>query len=285
MTLIPSARRPSLLGALILFALVLGVIAQDAKPLARVALLSDPHVNRDTNGMNATFKGHFEKTIAAVNEAKVDFVLITGDLTQGGKAEEMADFREHLRKLKSPVWYVPGNHDVGHKFNSGKAAGTTTPERLEIYEKTLGPSFFVRKRSGVRVIGLNSPLLGSGFKREQKMWNLLEKQLANPGRTPTILFMHYPLFVATPDEKGGVYWNIEPEPRMRLFKLMKQAEVKIFLSGHLHRQLENHYNGMILFATAPISFGLPHGKQPEGWTLVTISKEGDATMEFKSIAP
>src|SRR5690349_11384915 len=85
----------------------------EPKIIARVALLSDPHVNRATNGMDATFKAHFEKTIEQVNEEKPDLVLIAGDLTQSGLPEEFADFKEHAKRLKAPVRFVPGNHDVG----------------------------------------------------------------------------------------------------------------------------------------------------------------------------
>ncbi len=252
--------------------------------MARVALLSDPHVNRDTNGMNATFKPHFEKTIADVNAANVNLVLIAGDLTQSGKPEEMDDFKAHLKKIKAPVYYVPGNHDVGHKFNSGKNEGTVTAERVEAYEKKLGPSFFVKKKSGIRIIGLNSSILGSGFESEEKMWNLFQKEMSKRP-VPTIVFQHYPLFTKNVSEAGGVYFNVEPEPRHRLLNQLKQGGVKIFLSGHLHHEQKYEQDGILLFSTAPISFGLPKGKQPEGWTLVTIFKDGNAKTEFQIIGP
>ncbi len=255
----------------------------ERKPLARIALLSDAHVNRATNGMDATFKPHFEKAIAQVNAAKVDFVLIAGDLTQFGQPEEFTDFKAHVKKIRAPVWFVPGNHDVGHKLNSGKTEGTVTREHIEAYEKALGPSWFSKKRAGVRVIGLNSSLLGSGFGREAAMWKFLEKEFARPARAPTILFMHYPLFLKDPDEPGGDYFNTEPEPRKRLFDLLKQNGVKTVLSGHLHRTLVNRRDGILFVTTPPISFGLPRDKQPEGWTLVTIFQSGEAKETFRTI--
>ena len=251
--------------------------------VARIALLSDPHVNRATTGMDATFKAHFEKTIDAVNSTKPDFILIAGDLTQGGKPEELLDFKAYLKKLKRPVFYVPGNHDVGHKFNSGKAEGTTTADRVAAFEKQVGPSFFAKTSSGVRIIGVNSSILGSGFEREQQMWRLLEKELAKPTRKPTLLFMHYPMFAKTVDEPGGVYWNVEPEPRKRLLALLKQGEVKTVLTGHLHRDLLVQQDNMTFLSTRPISFGLPRDKQPEGWTLVTMHKDGHVTWELKTL--
>jgi 3',5'-cyclic AMP phosphodiesterase CpdA len=269
---------------LLLTIIIFGAVsAPAAKMVARIALLSDPHVNRATNGMDATFKPHFEKTIAMVNSEKVDFVLIAGDLTQDGKPEEIDDFKNHLKKFKAPVFYAPGNHDVGHKFDSGKKDGTVTAERVEFYEKKLGPSFFAKTKSGVRIIGVNSSILGSGFERENDQWKFLEKQFAKPNRKPALLFMHYPMFVKDADEPGGVYWNVEPAPRAQLLNLLKQGGVKTVLTGHLHKDLVNRHDGMLLLSTRPISFGLPRDQQPEGWTLVTMFANGEATYELKAI--
>ncbi len=253
------------------------------KILARVALLSDPHVNRATNGMDATFRPHFEKAIAQVNAAKVDLVLIAGDLTQDGKPEECADFKMFVKQIRAPVLFVPGNHDVGHKFNSGHTNGTITTERLAAWEKTFGPSWFSKKRAGVRVLGINSSLLGSGFEREDAMWKFLERELARPGSRPTILFMHYPLFLKNPDEPGGEYFNTEPAPRARLLHLVEQGGVKIVLTGHTHRSVVNRRDGILFLTTPPVSFGLPRGKQPEGWTLITILKDGEAQEVFQPL--
>jgi predicted phosphodiesterase len=95
--------------------------------------------------------------------------------------------------------------------------------------------------------------------------------------------MHYPLFLKDLNEPGGDYWDVEPAPRTRLYQLLKQGGVKIVLTGHLHRPLVNRRDGILFVTTPPISFGLPRGKQPEGWTLVTILKNGEATSEIKTL--
>jgi hypothetical protein len=135
----------------------------------------------------------------------------------------------------------------------------------------------------MRIIGINSPMIGSGFSREQEMWTFLEKELAQPSRLPTIVFSHYPAFIKTAHEGGGDYWNIEPEPRQRLLALLKKGSVKTMLSGHLHRDLVNRWEGILFISTRPVSFGLPKGKQPQGWTLVTLPLEGEAQFELLEI--
>lgn len=251
--------------------------------LARIALVSDTHTTRGTNDEQTLYRGRLDKVIAAVNTARVDVVLIAGDLTQDGKPEEIADFQGQIRGFHAPVWFVPGNHDIGNKLVRGKESETTLSEfRLAQFEMRCGPSFFVREDADIRVIGLNSPIFGSDFGREKAMWRFLEHELAQPSTMPTVVFMHYPLFTKTPNEPGD-YWNIEPEPRQRLLELLRRGGVKTVLTGHLHRSLSTRSDGIVFLTTGPVSFGLPHGKQKQGWTLVTLSAEGEGQGEFQPL--
>jgi Icc protein len=249
--------------------------------LARVALLGDSHLNLATTGDQANYAAHFEKAIEQVNAAGVNFVLIAGDLTQSGKPDEFAEFKTEISKFHVPVWVVPGNHDVGDKFNSGKS-GHVTLARIETYEKYIGPTWFSANCAGVHIIGINSSILGSGFEQEKQMWQFLENELSKPIGVPTILFMHYPLFLKDMNEPGD-YWNVDTVQRARLYGLLKQGDVKIVLTGHLHRPLVNNHDGILFVTTPPTSFGLPAGKQPIGWTLITIFKNGEATVTFQTI--
>lgn len=52
--------------------------------------------------------------VAAVSalDPRPDFVLITGDLTDFGRAEEYAHLRDMLDALPMPYYLMPGNHDA-----------------------------------------------------------------------------------------------------------------------------------------------------------------------------
>jgi 3',5'-cyclic AMP phosphodiesterase CpdA len=250
----------------------------------RIALVSDTHVRIATNADQALAHGRFHRVIAGVNAARVDLVLIAGDLTEFGRPSELKAFKEHIRAFAAPVWYVPGNHDLGNKLIAGKVkTDSVNPWRPRLYEGALGPTYFSRPHAGLRVIGLNSPVLGSGFPIEKRMWEFLEKQLAPSATAPTLVLTHYPLFVKTADETGGDYWNIEPKPRQRLLALLKKGGVKLVLSGHLHRELIHRHDGILFVTTPPVSFGLPKAKQLEGWTLVTMSTDGEPQIEFRHL--
>jgi Icc protein len=245
--------------------------SSDAPPqkTVRIALVSDTHCNRDTEGDRPLYKARLEKVIAEVNAAKVDVVLIAGDLTEGGKREQFEDFKAQSKGFRSPVYVVPGNHDVGGKHLVDKPGGTTA-ERNTLYEAQLGPSHWAATIAGVRILGINASLLGSGLPGEATQWTFLEKALAKPSPEPTLLLTHYPLYLTSADEPSSEYWNVEPAPRARLLTLLEKGKVHAVLSGHLHRPLEIRQKNVLYTGTPPVSFGLPRGKQPQGWTLVTL---------------
>ena len=132
--------------------------APEPEPIAaRIAFLSDTHVNLQTNEPGLSYIRRLDQAIAAVNAAKVDLVLIAGDLTDGGTGEQMAMFKRKARRLKAPVLFVAGNHDVGIVGN-GTVKTSITHDRVKLFGKRLGPSWFVREKAGLRIIGINSCL-------------------------------------------------------------------------------------------------------------------------------
>jgi 3',5'-cyclic-AMP phosphodiesterase len=259
------------------------VAPADAPTVARIALVSDTHISRAAAKEDQPlYRGRFDRVIAAVNAERIDFVVIAGDLTQEGLPEDFDDFKAQTRGFTAPVFFVPGNHDIGPKPMPGKPEAVTA-ERIALYEQKIGPSFYTRSSGGIRIIGLNSPVFGSGLPTEQAMWTMLEKELARPTAPPTIVFMHYPPFVKKVDEPGGTYWNIEPAPRRRLLALLASGGVRTVLTGHLHYPLVTHHEATTFITTLPVSFGLPRGKQPQGWTLVTLRANGEASHESRPV--
>lgn len=246
-----------------------------------VALVADTHCTRGTDEDKPMYRGRFEKAIGAVNDAQVDVVLIAGDLTSGMRSEQIHDFQQLVREFEAPAFFVPGNHDVGDKVLPDKAGVTSA--RVARYEKELGPSYWVEQVGWVRIIGLNSSLFASGLPEEEQQWTFLEDLLESDNRVPTVLLMHHPPFSKNLLEPGGVYWNIEPAPRMRLLNMAQNAGVKAILSGHLHYSVDFHLGDIQYVTAPPVSFGLPRGKRPQGWTLFTIYPDGNVVYENQVI--
>jgi 3',5'-cyclic-AMP phosphodiesterase len=247
-----------------------------------IAFLSDTHVNLRTNEPGTDYNRRFDEAIAQVNAAKVDLVLISGDLTDGGKADQMELFKQKAKLFQAPVLFVPGNHDVG-MVGDGDTKTSITPEKVKLYGKALGPNWFVREKAGVRVVGIDSCLFGSGFPEEEDQWKFLEKELAGPHSKPTLVLEHYPLFIRSLDEPRVGTWNVQPEPRRRLLALLQTARVRAVLSGHLHYPITNRLDGTLFLGNTTTAFGLPRGKTPEGWMLLSLPAEGEVKFEFREL--
>ena len=114
------------------FALCAG--AADEKPgnALKVAFASDIHTNgaetiSDINGdgmygnkgmfasLNDESYGVMDSFVREAVENGAQYILIAGDLTNKGTAEQHKKFAAHLEKLQQengvPVFVVPGNHD------------------------------------------------------------------------------------------------------------------------------------------------------------------------------
>lgn len=264
-----------------LFILLAGLSAQ-ASETVKLALISDLHWGHITNKNQPIYRQNLDKVIAEINTLNVPLVLVAGDLTEKGSKTELTELKQKLSGIKAEVWCVPGNHDVGAKAMATKKS-TVTKGSIARFETLIGLANFDRQLANLRVVGINSPALGSGLQSEKAVWALLEKAFTTKADKPTLLLTHYPVFTKKPDEPGGVYWNIEPEPRQRLLTLLQRGGVKAVLSGHTHSPITNQNDGIFYYTTAPVSFGLPAGKQLPGWTLVTISTTGEVSVEPKPI--
>ena len=267
--------------------LVLGFMAcgwaASAEGPRRIALVSDPHVS--SKPAEAAYVRHFEKVIEEVNAADVAAVLIAGDLTQGGAGEDMERFKEMVKGFKSKVWYVPGNHDVGNRVLPGQKT-SLGESRLKNYEGRLGRLWWSQEvMPGVRVVGICSSLMGSGLDREREQWEFLAGELPRKKEGEVVILLsHYPPFVKDLGE-ADEYFNMETAARKRLLELLSGAGVKTMLSGHLHRPVEYTSGGVHVIGAPAVSFGLPRGKQPEGWVLVTLAEDGTCTRELKYLPP
>jgi 3',5'-cyclic AMP phosphodiesterase CpdA len=270
-----------------LLLLVIAVVAAWAasdpgQHATRIAFLSDTHVTLRTNEAGVLNNRHLDEAIGAVNQAKVDLVLIAGDLTDNGDPDQFELFKTKVQRFKAPVWFVVGNHDVGMASHD-EVKASITPDRVRRFASKLGPTWFAREHAGVRVIGINSCLFDTGFHEEAEQWKFLEKELSRRGAKPTLVMEHYPLFLKSVDEPVNGTWNVPPKVRQRLLSLLAQGEARAVLSGHLHYPITNRHDGILFLGNSAIAFGLPKGKQAVGWILLTVPREGELLFEFKNL--
>jgi 3',5'-cyclic AMP phosphodiesterase CpdA len=205
----------------------------------------------------------FEKAVAEINRLNPDFVVFTGDLVNSREdRSQVNEFKRIEGKInpKIPVYYSPGNHDLG-----------SAPGAKEIKEfvKDYGHDRFVKVHKNTTIIGLNSCLIRNAtpvLEDEQFSW--LEKQLAkSSGSDHIIIFTHYSFFITKPDEPEA-YFNIQPGNRERYLALFSKYGVDAVFSGHLHNNGYGKSGNMEMITTSAV--GKPLGKVPSGFRVVKV---------------
>ena len=90
----------------------------------RFALFSDTHVAENTTGAE-----DLRLAVADVNTLdKLDFVLISGDITDMNIANNLRTARQILDSLTIPYYIVPGNHDTKWSGSAGANFRTIWPD-------------------------------------------------------------------------------------------------------------------------------------------------------------
>ncbi len=226
--------------------------------------ITDPQFGMFKN--NAGFEKEtalYQKAVAEVNRLKPDFVVITGDFVHNGKDKaQITEFKRITAEIRKaiPVYYTPGNHDVGNKPDK---------KSIKAYIKNYGYDKFSFTHKGALFVGFNSSLIKNDLpKAEQKQFNWLKKTLQkNKNANQVILFCHYPFFIHSFDETE-TYSNISPEKREKYLSLFKENNVEAIFSGHYHNNAIAEFEGIQLITTS--AAGKPLGDAPSGLRIVKI---------------
>jgi DNA repair exonuclease SbcCD nuclease subunit len=266
----------------VLCALATGLCVASSAQI-KVAQLSDTHLG-EKHAPHAA--DNLRLAVRMINERHPDAVILSGDIGENPKAWEEA--RSILKALKSPLYYVPGNHDV-HSSD------------LDRYRAVFGKDYYTFHVKDVTFVAIDSELLGNYDKYEAKeppplspeMEEESERMLQWLSRASddddqrgkhkhTIIgIQHIPVFRdgAFPDPKP--YWVISDPYRSKEMQVLHQLGIKDMLVGHWHNGRVFEHDG-ITWHVAPSTAWLPWGGEL-GFAMHTISPDGDVKTEFVTL--
>lgn len=165
------------------------------------------------------------RSIEAINALKdVDFVLVTGDISDTGDRRSLEHAKSLLAHLNKPYHIVMGNHET-----KWSASGCTAWSHVFGYEHEA----FTHK--GVHFLSFNTgPLMRMAYGHvvtQDLLW--LKKCLdAYPKDEPVIIVTHYPLLDGDVDN-----WYQATD-------LLRRYNVRLCLGGHYHRTGFFSYDGI-----------------------------------------
>lgn len=203
----------------------------------------------DTHFGDADSQPRVEKVVESINAApmKIECVVVTGDIMANCITDEKAtsDALKTMSKLKVPVHYVPGNHDIleGDELTPTKTA----------YEKLFGPLATKTEYNGVIFLTVfTEPLITPYSIPGYDPMTWLEKELKDAGKKPVIIFHHGPAVDNFYSNALQPYWNKESKDKWDKL-ITSHKNIKAIISGHFHRD-ELHYIGDVpVFVGPPVS--------------------------------
>jgi 3',5'-cyclic AMP phosphodiesterase CpdA len=214
---------------------------------------------------------NYEFVVATTNRLKPGFVIVLGDLVnKEGDAGQIREFQRITQKIDPaiPVYYVAGNHDVGHE---------PTPETVAAYRKAFGRDYYSFRAGPIYGIVLDSTLIhtpknAESEYQEQLSWLKaeLEKAKGSDARH-IIVFQHHPYFISDAQEPDQ-YSNIVLERRKPIVELLHQYNVHYVFAGHVHKSSVGKDGDLEMTVSGPVS--MPFGEEGSGIRLAEVTAAG-----------
>ena len=244
--------------------LTLGVYGYAQQKTPFFIQISDPQLGFMTKTEDHTQEIQWmEQIIKEVNRLQPNFVVFSGDLVHWRTDEKaLSEFSLLCKKISPeiPIYYLPGNHDVGNEAET---------KEVEAFITRYGHDRFVHKAHDYTVIGYNSCVIKACTEAEANEYEWLKKQLKKARKKkPIIMVAHHPLFLKNIEEKE-TYENFPEKYRLKYLNLFSTYHVDMILAGHLHQCAKGSYQDIEL-ATAGAA-GRPLGKDKPGIQIVSTT--------------
>lgn len=200
---------------------LLPIMVQAQHGTFRFAQLTDIHLNPNTPNPTEDLL----RSVAQLNATdSIDFVLVTGDLTENGDRATLEKVKSILDLLKQKYYVILGNHET--KWSD---SGCTA------FDDIFGSDRFEFMHKGVLFLGFNSgPLMRMAYGHvvpQDIAWMTREMGKTDKS-TPVVLVTHYPILAGDVDN-----WY-------ELTDAVRPYNIRTFIGGHYHSNREFRYNGI-----------------------------------------
>jgi 3',5'-cyclic AMP phosphodiesterase CpdA len=207
----------------------------------RIALISDVHLSRS----HPYFHLNWELLLVALAADRPEHILIGGDcaLDAPHREDDLAFARAQFDRLPAPWSAVPGNHDVGNNVPDLRGESMVTEARRAAWLHHFGADWWSLDFPGWRFVGLNSLITQTGFAAEAEQEAFLAAAVASADGRQVAVICHKPLCVFSMLETEQTQSTWFPAARAPLARLLRESQVRLVLSGHLHESRDRLVEG------------------------------------------
>jgi 3',5'-cyclic-AMP phosphodiesterase len=210
--------------------------------LVLLAQLSDTHLLRDPNAWRWGHNPAENLTSVMSALPHVDAMVLTGDISDDGSVESYRRAMALTGGESIRRYVIAGNHDDRDVMRA--VFGDVDDVRVVTLSERWS------------LVLLNSQWVGhEGGYVTDGVLDRLSRDL-DPVQADVVLCLHHPPLSPCPQPDCGL------RDRDRLLEVLRGSPVRVVLSGHVHRDFEVEYEG-IMFLGAPSTLGqLLHGGDP-----------------------
>ncbi|WP_394788525.1 phosphodiesterase [Rhodoferax sp.] len=165
-----------------------------------------------------------------------DAVVITGDLTDFGRAAEYTHLHSLLAPLTMPVYLMPGNHDDRTQMRASFAEHS--------YLSSSGFVQFSVAVGGLQLVALDTVVPGASHGslcNQRLQW--LADTLDQHRDRPVVIAMHHPPFATLIGHMDAI-GLLQGAPELEAL-VARHPNVERIICGHLHRSIQVRFGGSI----------------------------------------
>lgn len=210
--------------------------------MTRIIQLSDPHIVPEGElaygqvETSAPLKSCVE-TINRIlpNIGPIDMVIVTGDLTDYGTAEEYQRFRDIMEPLKIPYRVIPGNHDNVNVMRANFSDHEWMPKS--------GPINWTAEFTDLALIALDTNIADQDYGNlSDQSLSYLHDKLADLNNKSVIVAIHHPPILT--GMKTMDKYNLRDSEKLKGILSEFPGELKL-VCGHMHRNITAFFGSVI----------------------------------------
>jgi outer membrane protein assembly factor BamB len=203
---------------ILLTALILLLPAMGAAQF-RFALITDLHITKTEPAVE-----DLQRAVNQINATgNLDFVLVTGDITEEGDRESLKKAKSILDRLKPKYYIIPGNHET-----------TWSESGMTAFGDIFGNERFRFEHKGFLFLGFNTgPFIrmADGHVAPQDIGWLKEELKLYGKEKPVVIVTHYPL-----NEDVDNWYDVTDA--------IRPYNIRMVVGGHYHANHQYSYDGI-----------------------------------------